>query len=255
MSEEAATGRYVYCIIRGEGPRDYETRGLGGDSGRVYTVGSDGLSAVVSDSATVEYERSRRNMITHSLVQEEVIRDRAILPVRFGTVAPDVDSIREKLLSRRYGEFLSLLAEVEGRVELGLKVFWQEHAPFREIAEGDAEIRRLGDSLARRSPEETYYERIRLGEMVAAQLARKRDEAAEAIIARLRPLAYKSKANANLGERMVLNAAFLVDRRDEERFDEAVRTLGVETQQRLAFKYVGPVPPYNFVNIIVTWDG
>jgi len=38
-------------------------------------------------------------------------------------------------------------------------------------------------------------------------------------------------------------------------FDDAVRRLSDEFNDRLMFKYFGPVPPYNFVNIVVNWEG
>jgi len=53
---------------------------------------------------------------------------------------------------------------------------------------------------------------------------------------------------------MVLNAAFLVDEARQVEFDAAVERLDQEMGKRLIFKYVGPVPPYNFVNIVVTWE-
>jgi hypothetical protein len=37
--------------------------------------------------------------------------------------------------------------------------------------------------------------------------------------------------------------------------DEAVKRLDEEFSDRLMFKYVGPAPPYNFVNIVVNWEG
>jgi len=53
---------------------------------------------------------------------------------------------------------------------------------------------------------------------------------------------------------MVLNAAFLVKEARQADFDEAVKWLDEEMGKRIIFKYVGPVPPYNFVNIVVTWE-
>jgi hypothetical protein len=50
---------------------------------------------------------------------------------------------------------------------------------------------------------------------------------------------------------MVLNAAFLLSRANGPAMDEAVKRLDEEFRDRLMFKYVGPVPPYNFVNIVV----
>jgi len=192
--------------------------------------------------------------MAHTLVLEEVMKEFTILPVRFSTIAPSVEAIENKLLKRRFGEFHGLLKEMEGRVELGLKAFWYEDIIFREILEENPPIRRLRDDLMGRRPEETYYERIRLGEMIEKAMWQKRDEDAERILAPLRPLAYQSKVNKVITDRMVLNAAFLVNEDRQAEFDEAVKKLDEETGKRLVFKYVGPVPPYNFVNVVVTWE-
>jgi hypothetical protein len=187
-------------------------------------------------------------------VLEEVMREFTILPVRFGTVAPSSEAIQEKVLKRRFGEFHGLLQEMKGRVELGLKAFWYENIIFPEIVEENPPIRRLRDSLMGRPSEETYYERIRLGEMIESAVWKKRDEDAEHILAHLRPLVYQSQVNKVVTDRMVLNAAFLVDEARQTEVDAAVKRLDEEMGKRLIFKYVGPVPPYNFVNIVVTWE-
>jgi hypothetical protein len=48
---------------------------------------------------------------------------------------------------------------------------------------------------------------------------------------------------------MILNAAFLVDRKAEKPFDERVKAISRQYEDLLTFKYTGPWPPYNFVNI------
>jgi hypothetical protein len=48
---------------------------------------------------------------------------------------------------------------------------------------------------------------------------------------------------------MLLNAAFLVDRGQERDFDERVKEVSRGYEGLLVFKYTGPWPPYNFVNI------
>ena len=115
-------------------------------------------------------------------------------------------------------------------------------------------IRKLRDKLVGRSVEETYFDRARLGEMVEASLEQKRDEYADLLLARLRPLAGEYNLNQLLIDRMVLNGAFLVDQDRQAEFDEAVRQLYEQLGDRLKFKYVGPVPPYNFVSIAIQWD-
>lgn len=255
MPEQAtSTGKYLYCITRCPEPRQFTTRGIGERGDVVHTVQYMNLAAVVSDSPITEYESSRRNMMAHTLVLEEVMQEFTILPVRFGTVAPSAEAIQEKVLKRRFGEFHGLLKELESRVELGLKAFWYEQSIFQEIVEENPAIRRLRDALMDRPPEETYHQRLRLGEMIEAAMWKKRDDDTEKILARLRPLVYQTRDSKVLTDRMVLNVAFLVDRSRQSAFDEAVHRLDEEMGQRLIFKYVGPVPPYNFVNIVVSWE-
>ncbi len=251
---ETPEGKYMYCIIRCSEPRQLTTLGIGEQGDIVHTVHFEDLAAVVSNSPVVEYDSSRRNMMAHTLVLEEAMQDFTILPVRFGTVAPSVEAVQERLLKRRFGEFHGLLQEMEGRVELGLKAFWYEDVIFNEIVEESPPIRRLRDSLMGRPSEETYYERIRLGEMIEAAMWKKRDEDAEKLLTPLRPLVYKTRANKVIMDRMVLNAAFLVEEARQAEFDAMVERLDQEMGKRLIFKYVGPVPPYNFVNIVVHWD-
>jgi hypothetical protein len=47
---------------------------------------------------------------------------------------------------------------------------------------------------------------------------------------------------------MIMNAAFLVARDMEPAFDRSVKDIG-QRFDKLTFKYTGPWPPYNFVNI------
>ena len=251
---QAPPGKYIYCIIRCPEPRQFITLGIGERGDILHTVRFMDLAAVVSDSPIIEYESSRRNMMAHTVVLEEVMREFAILPVRFGTVAPSAEVLVEKALKRRFGEFHGLLQEMAGRAELGIKAFWYEGTIFQEIMEENPPIRHLRDSLAGRRPEETYYERIRLGEMIEAAMWKKRDLDAARILAPLRPLAHQIQVNKVVTDRMVLNAAFLVEEARQPDFDAAVKRLDEEMSKRLIFKYVGPVPPYNFVNIVVRWE-
>jgi hypothetical protein len=47
---------------------------------------------------------------------------------------------------------------------------------------------------------------------------------------------------------MIMNAAFLVQRAQEQAFDRRIKDIASHFD-KLTFKYTGPWPPYNFVNI------
>ncbi len=252
--QDIAEGKYLYAIIACAEPREFKTRGIGERGDVVQTINHRRLAAVVSASPIVEYENSRRNMMAHTVVLEEVMTEFDLLPVRFGTVATSAELIENRLLALRYEEFTALLEGMHGRIELGLKAFWHEGIAFEEVVKENEKARRLRNALQGRSLEESYYERIQLGEEVEKTMnaIRARDE--ELILSRLKPFSHKTKTNKIVSDRMVLNAAFLIDRENGPAMDEAVKRLDEEFSHRLMFKYVGPAPPYNFVNIVVNWE-
>lgn len=247
-------GEYLYCIIRSSEPRQFTSLGMGERGDIIHTIHYRDLAAVVSSSPHGEYEHDRRNMMAHTVVLEEVMQRFTLLPIRFSTIAPSAEIIQEKLLKRRYDELDDLLNQMEGRVELGLKAFWYEEAVFTEIVAENQPIRRLRDSLIGRSAEETYYQRIQLGEMVEKAMLEKRDTDAELLLAKLRPLAIRTKSSKISTGRIILNASFLVDIDRQAEFDAQVDEIDQEMGKRFLFKYVGPVPPYNFVNVVIYWD-
>jgi hypothetical protein len=251
---ETPMGKYVYCIARCAEPHHFTNRGIGERGDSVETVHFRELAAVVSDSPVTEYDSSRRNMMAHTLVLEEAMAQfNTMLPVRFGTVAPGEDAIVHKMLERRYGEFNGLLQDMDDMIELGLKAFWYEEVVFKELLDENPTIRQLRDKLNGRTPEETYYERIRLGELIEAAMWKKRDGDTEAILSRLRPLVDQTRTNKVITDRMVLNCAFLLKRANQTQFDQTIQQLDEQMGKRMIFKYVGPVPPYNFVNLVISW--
>ena len=117
MEPEAAEGKYLYAIIECSEPREFRVRGIGERGDLVHTINHRRLAAVVSDSPVIEYDNSRRNLMAHMLVLDEVMEEFDLLPVRFGTISPNPEAIRTKLLAPRYDEFTQLLGGMEGRVE------------------------------------------------------------------------------------------------------------------------------------------
>jgi len=64
----------------------------------------------------------------------------------------------------------------------------------------------------------------------------------------LRPVSVASRANKPIGDRYDHERAFLVARDQESPFDARVKQIAGR-HAALTFKYTGPWPPYNFVNI------
>ena len=72
---------------------------------------------------------------------------------------------------------------------------------------------------------------------------------AELVYAILKDLSYEAKVNKSMGIQNLLNASFLIEKSREGEFKEQVYKLDSEFQGKVNFKYVGPLPPYDFVDL------
>jgi hypothetical protein len=245
-------GRYIYCII--PRPLLLSFSFLGIDDKPVTVVAFENLAAVVSESSVRRYEVHRDYVLKHEWVIEQVMQYYTVLPVRFGTVAANVDDIRVKLLRRHFGSLHGMLKRLDNKVELGVKASWNRERVFATLLDDDPELRLFRDALTGRPEAETLYERVQLGQMVEQALTARRSHDAQHMLEVLRPLAQQVRENPLGDDMMVLNAAFLVDKRRESVFDARGRALDEEYAGLLNFRYVGPLPPFNFVSLVVTWD-
>jgi hypothetical protein len=252
------TGVYVYAVAPADrypdGDTSFQATGIGDTGNPIRTIRHGDLVAIVSDSPRARYELRREYLLGHERVLEEALQRSDLLPVAYSTIAGSDEAIRRQLLERRLDELHGYLEEVRDRVQLGLKVLWNQEALFAEIAEESDEIQALQAVIAGRPEDATYYDRIRLGQLTEAGIAAKSEAESAAILDALSPLAVDTQVNQNFMEMMILNAAFLVDKSREPEFDARVTAMGEARAGRLIFKYVGPLPAYDFVTIKVQWE-
>jgi hypothetical protein len=252
-TEKEKEGIYLYCIIRNSGPIGFGPMGIGTRGDLVYSINYRDVSAIVSNSASMRYEAKRANLTAHQLVLEEVMKQFSVLPIRFSTISESLDPSKiVRILEKEYDRFSQILSEMEGKKELGLKVMVIEGPIFKYILDKYEEIRSLKEKLAKLSPEKAHYQLVKIGEMVEKALIRENENFSEIIVSSLKPMAEQMKINDKYGERMILNAAFLIRSEAEPEFDRAIEELDKQFGTMLSFKYVGTLPPYNFVNLVIS---
>jgi hypothetical protein len=241
-------GRYIYGIIEGREPASFGRTGIGGSNETVYTVPHGDIAAVVSRTSVFIFDPTRENALAHEHVIENVMKTHTIIPMSFGTVFRTDDDIREVLKSI-YPSLKDVLKQMSGKLEFGLKVTWDRDRVTQEITSGNEEISRFQQELNRKHLQSTYFARMQLGRMIDKALAERAAEYVRDIYDGLRSACVASRDNKPIGDKMILNAAFLIQREREAEFDAAVNAVAKKFGDRLNFKYTGPWPPYNFVNI------
>lgn len=250
MSDETQVeaGKYVYCIIKSPKPLEFGQIGIGEGSSAVYTVHFDELAAVVSDTPIRIYDPTRENVLAHEFVNETVMREHTVIPMCFGTIFRTENDIGE-LLKSTYQAFDDVLGKMQDKIEFGLKVLWDREKVIAKIEQENEEIRKLRDEIARSAQSSTYFARMQLGRLIESAMEETGNGYVRDIHEALKPAAVASRSNKPIGDRMIMNAAFLVERERERAFDERVKEVSHKYEELLTFKYTGPWPPYNFVNI------
>ena len=243
-------GKYIYCIIATIEPESFGPLGIGDRGDELYPVCFNDIAAVVSNSPIISYSISRENMLAHEKAIEEVMKKHTVLPVRFCTIAKDEDKVK-KILEIEHDRFVDLLKNMEGKKELGLKAIFKEEMIYKEILEKYEDIRLLKKALLSEPPAKTYYLRVEIGRSVEAALQKEKDIYKEEILNTLSPLSQDTKVNTPYGERMIVNAAFLVEKCREAEFDQNIQGLADKSGNKIKFKYVGTLPPFNFVNLVI----
>jgi hypothetical protein len=244
--KSSTEGKYVYCIIKSDRPLYFGPLGLGPEPSDVHTVIYRDLAAVVSGTPMVVQDPTRENVLAHQRVNETVMREHTVIPMSFGTVFKTADDIVE-LLRSAYEAFSDVLNKMQDKFEFGLKVLWDRDQIVRDIEQRDEDIRRLKEEISSQAGS-TYFARMQYGRLIDQALQTRSERYVLELFEALRDVCVASRSNKPIGDRMILNAAFLVARDMEQAFDARVREIGTR-YDKLTFKYTGPWPPYNFVNI------
>lgn len=242
----AGRGRYVYCIAASD--HAFEVGALGIGESEVYTVHEAGLVAVVCETPLRRYEPTQENLLLHETVNEAVMRDHTILPMSFGTVFRS-DADVAAMLRTTAPAFREVLAAVRGKVELGVKVSWDRERAMSDLERTNPDVRTLKEEIRRGGDGSAYLARLQLGRVVEEAMEERANALMWSVYEPLRPLSVASRNAKLIGDDMILNMAFLVERVREDEFDQAVGRLAHRHDGLLSFKYTGPWPPYSFVNI------
>ena len=250
MDTATKEGKYIYCVIDSNQPQAFGPLGIGGRGDELHTVCFNDISAVVSNAPIKKYRVSRENSLAHEKAIEKVMTEHTVLPVRFATIAEDDEEV-QRILQAEYDKFRELLSQMKDKTELGVKAIFKEEVIYKDILEKYGDIKVLKEKITALPPEKTYHQRMKIGEMVSAALQQEKQIIEEDILNTLSPLAVEVKTNDPYGELMIINAAFLVEKEKETEFDNQVQEHGDKYGEKVKFKFVGTLPPFNFVNLVI----
>jgi hypothetical protein len=244
-----APGLYVYGIVGMEGSVPSGAVPVQPAAGDFAVIEHEGVAAVVSPIDGASVRMTRANLEAHQSAVEAIMGETTVLPMRFGIVADSATALVEQFLEPQHRRLLGLLQEFAGGVELRVEARFIEDVMIREAVAAVPKIRQLQARIAKAHPDAAYYERLALGELIAATVDRMKDSEAAKLGSRLAPLARRAQQLPAGDESVVCRGAFLVDRSATARFDAELSRIAASESRRLSFSLVGPLPPWDFVEL------
>ncbi len=237
---------YLYGILPASAPA-LDFAGL--DQQPVQTREVGGFTFLYSEAQQERYLASRRNLLGHERVLEQAMEQgyRALLPLQFGMTISDWTNVEQQLILPRGEQLKQLLAKLEGRREVGVKVFWDAEQELALLMQENTALRARRDQLEGKSL--GMEQIIQIGQAIEREMQQRQQQVIETFRAALNSLSVERVENDPLSEAMIYNAAYLIDWEAEPQFGRAVEALDQQFDGRLRIRYNSFTAPFNFARL------
>jgi hypothetical protein len=228
---------YVYCLASGIDTLPGPVQGISDAAVRLLKF--DNLGVLVSDLDADAVTVTRENALSHAAVVRSVLDQTTPLPFRFGTLVGEQQL--KNYISARKLALESKLEMVRGCVEMSVKIIWDffeddQPAPpekYQDNKQGAGSI-----FLAEKRREILGDERR----------AAHATEVSTWLQENLNALARDKQVTVRPGGKLVLSAAFLVERSKIGQYRARVEQLRADRPE-LHFLLSGPWPQFSFANV------
>ncbi|WP_218079498.1 GvpL/GvpF family gas vesicle protein [Anthocerotibacter panamensis] len=241
------SGRYLYGILPAPGPVALDLRGLDDQPVLLHTL--EPFVFIYSESTRERHRTSRLNLLTHERVLEALMQQgfTCLLPLQFGLTALDWEQVTRDLIQDHQSALLDLFAQLTGKREVGVKIYWQPDQELAVLAHEDPRIQQEREAL--QGTPLSMEQTIAFGRLVEAALEHRRGAITRHFDLQLTPLAQGVVDNAPLSQAMIYNKAFLIPWDEEPQFEQRVQELDQIYGERLRIRYNNFTAPYNFATL------
>lgn len=244
---------YLYGAVPGEISEEWNPEmeaKVGDQKAPIELFTHEGIAFLYSEvDLGSKLRATRKNVKRHSETLGDLLEKvETLAPVSFGAILDDLDSVR-KLINENREDLQNTLEKISEKVEYGVKAYWDPDEVARKVGENDKEVQKLKKKVQSGKAGNQYEATVEVGELIDEKIDERREELKDSILEHLTPVSREWVENDLFDERMAANLAFLLDRSSQEEFDSAMQELGKAHSSYLTFKYNGPWPPFNFVEM------
>lgn len=238
---------YLYGILPGSDIQNFQVEGL--DKQPVQLHQTHGFTFLYSEAQQDRYLASRRNLLGHERVLEQAMEQgyRTLLPLQFGMTIADWNTVEQQLIVPRGEQLKQLFAKLNGRREVGVKVFWDADQELATLMQEDEILRVQRDHLEGRAL--GMDEVIKIGQAIEQAMMLRKQQIVQFFQTTLASQAIETVENDALTDSMIYNASYLIDWDAEPQFGQLVEVLDAQFEDRLRIRYNNFTAPFNFARI------
>ena len=235
---------YLYCIANTIYLKTLnKLNGLG--NGNFVTISFRDIS-LVGEYIQSKVKDTKNGILIHEKVIEEIMNHFDVLPMRFNSLIESRETALT-LLENNYSALKINLNEISGKAEYGIKIIWNYDQIYQEA------LNKIGNEenkIKGKSPASKYlkkrFEKYKVDEFIIKQA----DGYIDFVNTFFSNINHKRVLKKLQTEKLLLNASFLINKKDEDIFKKACVNLKRSANQNFKFLFSGPWPPYNFVKAI-----
>jgi Gas vesicle synthesis protein GvpL/GvpF/DnaJ domain len=248
-------GIYIYGIIKTSDHQEFGNIGIGDETTLVQTIEFKDLAAVISRSPFALYdslakEKIVKDLVTHQFVLERVMERFTVIPVKFGTMVETEDEAITFLV-KGYSLLSNELSKGEEKIELDVVANWELPKILPTIYRYNDQIQTKQNEIARQGNKAGMEEKVALGKLIEQALIATKADYHQSILQTFNTITLDTCLHDLADEQMIFNGAFLLEKKNEEIFNQLINNLDLKLENTVNFRVVGPLPPYSFSTIVL----
>jgi hypothetical protein len=238
---------YLYGIFPTAISQDLELEGLDKQPVQAHTV--EDFVFLYSETDQERYLASRKNLLGHERVLEQVMHQghRTLLPLQFGLIINNWDTVRQQLVVPQGENLKQLFAKLEGHREVGVKVFWEPERELESLMQEHVELSAERDRLEGKSL--SMDQVVKIGQAIERAINDRKQVIVDVFRDALNSSAAEVVENDLLTDTMIYNAAYLIPWDAEPQFSEQIEQLDQRFENRLRIRYNNFTAPFNFAQL------
>lgn len=240
-------GLYLYGILPAPAAHDIELEGLDKQPVQMHQV--DNCVFLYSAAQQNRYLASRKNLLGHERVLEDAMKAgyQNLLPLQFGLVIGDWDTVREQLISPHSNSLVQLFQKLTNHREVGVKVFWDTAVELEMLMQENDQLRQERDRLEGKTL--SMEDIVSIGQSIEQAMNDRKETIIQHFRDRLNSMSVELVENDPMTDTMIYNSAYLIPWDDEPEFSQRVEALDSEFEGRLRIRYNNFTAPFNFAQI------